>query len=320
MMIDRGDQFFLGVDGGGTKTDAVLTGSDGVVLAKAKAGGLSYRHNSMESVLEILSGLLETCSSLASIGTDMVTSICIGLPLYGEYESFDAVVSEKIAKRLGDRVIIVNDAEVAWAGSLSCRPGINVVAGTGMIAFGRDEKGNVGRAGGWSEHFSDEGSGYWLAVRGMGIFSKQSDGRLPRGPLYRLVKEKYNLCSDYDFIRVVEEKLLPNREKTAAFQFLIAEAAKMGDMTIPPLYEKAAEELSCAVVALKEKLDFFMDPIIASYSGGVFNVGEMILDPLKVNLSRYGIRLEAPIFTPAEGAAMMASCRLRERNGNERGI
>jgi N-acetylglucosamine kinase-like BadF-type ATPase len=299
--------YFLGIDGGGTKTDAVLTDAAGVILARAKEGGLSYRHNGLARVLEVLSALLEACSAEASLSPGDIASICVGLPLFGEDEACDAMLREKIGEALGARVTIVNDVEAAWAGARSLLPGLVVVSGTGMIAFGRDEKGGAARAGGWSEHFSDEGSAYWLAIRGMGVFSKQSDGRLPRGPLYELVRETFALRKDYEFIRVAEEELLPSREKTAEFQLLMAQAARRGDATMPPLYEEAAKELSRALVAVKEGLDFRADPVIASYAGGVFKVGGMVIDPLRAELSRYGIRLEPPRSTPAEGAALIAS-------------
>ena len=46
-----------------------------------------------------------------------------------------------------------------------------------------ERAGRRSRVGGWGELFGDEGSAYWIAVRGLAAFSRMSDGRLPAGPL-----------------------------------------------------------------------------------------------------------------------------------------
>ena len=61
--------------------------------------------------------------------------------------------------------------------------GINIVAGTGSIGYG-ERRGKTARAGGWGEVFGDEGSAYWIAVQGLNVFTRMSDGRLPKGSLH----------------------------------------------------------------------------------------------------------------------------------------
>jgi len=83
----------------------------------------------------------------------------MGIPCYGESEDGDIELEKEIQTAFpGIPVYITNDVEVGWAGSLGLTPGVNVVAGTGSIAFGKDESGKTARCGGWSEFFSDEGS------------------------------------------------------------------------------------------------------------------------------------------------------------------
>ena len=69
---------------------------------------------------------------------------------------------------------IVNDSVVGWAGSLGLSSGINLVAGTGSIAYGRNDAGEEARAGGWDERFSDEGSCYWLGMKSLELFQKKA--------------------------------------------------------------------------------------------------------------------------------------------------
>ncbi len=88
-----------------------------------------------------------------------------------------------------DRYSCGNDMVGGWAGSLAGRDGVNVIAGTGSMAYG-ERGGTAHRVGGWSEVFGDEGSAYWVAVQGLNAFSRMADGRLPRGPLHALVRER----------------------------------------------------------------------------------------------------------------------------------
>jgi DeoR family transcriptional regulator of aga operon len=75
-----------------------------------------------------------------------------------------------------DRSPCDNDRVGGWAGVLAGRDKINVVAGTGSIAYG-ERCGRAHRVGGWSELFADEGSAYWVAVQGLNAFGRMSDAR-----------------------------------------------------------------------------------------------------------------------------------------------
>jgi N-acetylglucosamine kinase-like BadF-type ATPase len=85
-----------------------------------------------------------------------------------------------------------NDMICGWAGSLGCEDGINIVAGTGSIGYG-ERQGESARVGGWGEAFGDEGSAHWIAIQGLALFSRMSDGRMARGPLYDRVVEAFSL-------------------------------------------------------------------------------------------------------------------------------
>ena len=78
--------------------------------------------------------------------------------------------------------------------------------------------GKTARCGGWNEFFGDEGSCYWVGRKGMELFSKEADGRIPKGPLYSIVKQELHLADDYCFIDEVVTKIAPYRDKVAAFQ------------------------------------------------------------------------------------------------------
>ena len=234
-----------------------------------------------------------------------VLGICYGMPSFGEGGAADETAVARIREALAPYPLhVVNDVEVGWAGSMALAPGVNIVAGTGSIAYGRDEAGNSARSGGWMEFFSDEGSGYWLGRRAFQLFAKQSDGRVPRGRLHALMKARLGLEDDYELNNLVRDVYAPSREKTASIQRILLEAAREGDASAVRLYEEAARELAENVNAVLRQLRLGDTPAV-SYSGGIFETGDLILKPFRAALDA-SVRVMKPVWGPAEGALLLA--------------
>ena len=247
-------------------------------------------------------------SSLQKVGAQLTdcVGVCIGLPCYGENARQDEAMRDSLRKALTPAPLhIVNDVEVGWAGALECQPGIHIVAGTGSIAFAKDESGHAARSGGWNEFFGDEGSCYWIGKEAMSLFTKEADGRAAKGALYEIVRQELRLADDMDLIDLVIREYAPYRDKVAAFQRFAAQAAQEGDTEAIALYERAAHELALMVQALKRELRF-PDGTKVSYSGGLFQTGDLILAPLKREVTALHCALEAPKKSGVEGAWLLA--------------
>ena len=127
-----------------------------------------------------------------------------------------------------DRYSCDNDMVCGWAGSLAGEDGINVISGTGSMTYG-ERQGTGHRVGGWGELFGDEGSAYWIATQGLNAFSRMSDGRLARGPLYELLKERLELAGDLDVVSLVIDTWGGNRTSIAALATTVCQAAREED-------------------------------------------------------------------------------------------
>ena len=204
---------------------------------------------------------------------------------------------------------MLNDSEVAWAGSLACNPGINIVAGTGAIGFGIDSKGNTRRASGWGDLCGDEGSAYWISLKMIEAFTKQADGREERTRLYNIVRDELEIEDDFEILDIVLNKLDRRRDKIASLANLLFIAAEDDDHIAIEIYKEAAREHFLTIRALVEKMEFEEDEeILVSYSGGVFKSGKHILEPLESLIKSYrsDIKLIKPILNPGSGAALYA--------------
>ena len=294
----------IGIDGGGTKT-AFVIGNEKEIFYQIEKSGCSYLEIGKEAVVDlIVSGvkeLLKRCPDTVCDGC------CIGLPCYGENRQMDEWFKKTLCKALSPiKVQLVNDAVVGWAGSLECKEGIHVVAGTGSLAIGKGKEDTFARVGGWNEFFGDEGSCYWIGKEAMTLFSKQADGRVQKGALYDLVKEKYHLQDDFEFIDVVLNELAPYRDQVAGFQKIALQAARLHDKSVIHLYERAAEELTQMVFSVKQQLKWSTSEVPVSIYGGLLHAEELILDPLKQKLKLIGCTLEMPKRSAVEGALLMA--------------
>jgi N-acetylglucosamine kinase-like BadF-type ATPase len=299
---------FAGVDGGGSKTDYLLIDGSGQLLA-AHAGPASYHLEiGLDGLRTVLREGLAALFAQARIGGEAIAHAFFGLPGYGEDSAVEPALDDLPEPLLGHRRYRCgNDMVCGWAGSLGGGDGINIVAGTGSIGYG-ERRGASARAGGWGEVFSDEGSAYWIAARGLNAFTRMSDGRLPKGPLHALLRTSLDLSIDLDLCARILAGM--SRAGVARLARLIERAANDGDAEAIRIFDAAARELAEIVGAVRRSLGFAPAELVpVSYSGGVFKAGGLILGPLQRHLDAQfpGYRLQAPLLPPAAGAAIYAA-------------
>lgn len=300
--------FYLGIDGGGTKTSFMLINKFGDILSTTTSSTCHIHQVGFAGFKTILEkGINEVCSK-ANITKDDLTYVYFGIPAYGEnYE--EKIKMNKILEQIIKRKNFScgNDIEVALSGSLAGDPGICIILGTGAIAAGINEKSQIVRTSGWGHICGDEGSAYWIAKKGIEIFGKESDNRLVKTPLYYIFKEHLQIKTDFDLIFLIKDKYKEDRTKIAKLALLVYTAAKQGDNHAIDIFDKAAYECFLMIQGIVKQIQF-NDTINISYSGSVFNAKDLIINPLKKYLSNdfKNIKLIPPILSPLKGAAFNA--------------
>ena len=307
---------FLGVDGGGTKTRFALLDSQGRVLAEAERGTTYHPQVGLEGVRAILASGVEQVLGEAGLSAAAIRFAFFGLPAYGEDRQATSRLHAIPAAVLGhERYACDNDMVCGWAGSLAGEDGINVISGTGSMTYG--ERAGVGRrVGGWGELFGDEGSAYWIAMQGLNIYSRMSDGRLPKGALHALINEKLGLGDDLDLCAHVYGANAKTRGELAQFCPLIARAAESGDEAACGIFHRAGQELALIAGALRRKLGYeHNETVKLSYSGGAFAAGELLLAPFRQSLDGTGAYTFCrPLHEPHIGAALYAAKLWKNRD------
>ncbi|MFL6601361.1 MAG: N-acetylglucosamine kinase [Steroidobacteraceae bacterium] len=301
---------FLGVDGGGTKTDFLLIDENGRVLASHHGGSAYYLETGFDALQAMLAEGIHATLKQGSVSASQLEFAFIGLPAYGE----DSGLLPRLDRTAADvlpqnKFRCGNDMVCGWAGALAGSDGINIVAGTGSIAYGEFETRSA-RAGGWGELFSDEGSAYWIAREALTLFSRMSDGRAIKSPLYELIREHFHLHVDLDLCAMVYGPPRMTRSKLAGLAPLVARAAQAGDKGARQLFEQAADHLASIVHAVRDQLQVPLStPLPVSYSGGLFRLEGLLKPMLEASLNAGDRRYNfvAPRLTPVVGAALYAA-------------
>jgi N-acetylglucosamine kinase-like BadF-type ATPase len=302
---------FLGVDGGGTKTALCLVTDDGRVAATLRAPSCYYlgKREGVALVERVLRHGVAAVCRLAGIAPAEIAYGFVALPGYGEVSADIPALDAVPRAVLGhDRYACGNDMVAGWAGSLGAVDGINVVSGTGSICYG-ERAGRRVRVGGWGELFGDEGSGHWIGLRGMQVFSQMSDGRLPPGPLLDLVRTHLRPAADLDVIAITMVRWRTNRRRVAALSTVVAEAADRGDGQACAILSEAAANLVSLVDTARRRLGYAGgEAVPVSHSGGVFSVARVRDEFVRLlTETRTDHQFRQPLHPPVVGAALYAA-------------
>ncbi|MCI6603310.1 MAG: ATPase [Clostridiales bacterium] len=306
--MSREEDLYLGIDGGGSKTAFCLAEASGRVLVESSCGSIHLKQISAQEFRARVRTELHRLGLEFSRGRRL-KRVFAGIPGYDEYPDLRAEADVLMAELFSCPKSCANDCVAGWAGGTACQPGINMVLGTGAIAYGRNAQGKDLRSSGWGPFVGDEGSAYDLGRKLLSIFGKEADGRLPRNAVYRLVREHFKLNTDFD-IFIYLEKGAYERAFVAKLSMLLAEAAKAADPAAIQAFQKAGEEAALAILACARKLFTPDESVLVSTSGGVFKAGDLILNPLNAALKQSGwpFSLRPPRLEPLRGAVLMAMC------------
>ncbi|TYT21052.1 ATPase [Dictyoglomus thermophilum] len=294
--------YFLGVDGGGTKTIAYLLDEESNLIFKNISGPTNLLENGEEVFRKNLRELLYPV--LKNINPKDIKS-CFGLPAVGEFREDVKILREIIKEELNiEADTIVNDVVIGWAGGNLARDGIHVVAGTGTITYGR--KGNKDiRVSGWGSIIGDEGSAYYIGYRTLNEVSRELDGRKRRTDLTKLIFKKLNLRDHLDFIEFIYDPQKDRRSNIASVAKITYEIAKIGDKKALKILKDSAKELALTVTTANKFLKI-EKPITVTYSGSVLEKNEIVREEFIKLLAKGGYEVKSPKLSPVLGAVLLA--------------
>lgn len=301
----------LGVDGGGSKTRAVVADGAGEILGEGLAGPSNpLRVGVGEAVGAIRDAADKAC---AEAGVRRVEIVAAEVGLAGVRRADIRERMRAAIAELGFKTVeVVTDADIALHGATDGKPGIVIIAGTGSICCGINARGRRACAGGWGPLVGDEGSGAWIARRALQAVARATDGRGRKSSLVEAACEYFNVTAPDDLSTAVYAPSMTNT-RIAGFGGRVVEAAKRRDVVAREIVEEAGRELALSSAAVIRKLKMERERFQVAYVGGVFAAGPLILDSLAEELKRVAPHafLAPPVLAPAEAAARMAGEQLQ---------
>jgi N-acetylglucosamine kinase-like BadF-type ATPase len=308
--------YFLGFDGGGTKTDCYLVDAEGTVLHRATAGPSNPLRAGYAKAWFTLSDAADFVLERQRLKAEDIRGICAGIGGAGR-----DTVARRIATFLerafpAAAVLVTTDLAITLDAAVgdSKAEGVILVVGTGSAAFGRDAKGKTARAGGRGPWFSDEGSAFDIGRRAMAAVVRAEESR---GPQTALSGKMLTWLGCNEWTRVLDW-VIKNPDDVFPRVFpLVAELGDKGDSVSCEILTGAAESLAQLAASVVQKLDMQNRNIIIAKSGGALGRSKFFDAAIDSNLA--GLAPQAQIVAlqmkPAEAAARMA-IHLPKRKGH----
>lgn len=293
--------YVIGVDGGGTKTTAILGSKKGELLAKREAGPSNYQVIGRENFKKLIISLIDNLIKDSHIKKSEISKISLGLAGVGrENEKREVRI---ILKNAGFDSIVENDAVIALVGALGGKLGVVIIAGTGSIALGKNENNEIARAGGWGYILGDEGSGFYIGKNALIYALKEYDRRGEKTILTEMIKQNLKISNTEEVVPMVYSGKL-TRAGISDLAKLVFKAAKRGDKIANIILSKAGKELGLLAYAVIKRLKFKNKNIDIGLVGGIFKEKEYLLEPIK-SVIPYNINFKEPRFPPVVGALLM---------------
>ncbi|HTR80554.1 MAG TPA: BadF/BadG/BcrA/BcrD ATPase family protein [Bacteroidota bacterium] len=302
-------QYVIGIDGGGTKTAGVIADLNGRHLFQHVSGPSNFQIIGAEKTARVVLSIVRECCRSVGAKPKDVCAITIGLAGVGRpadrKKMLGALRILSSARKFQLRKLRVeSDARIALEGAFNGGSGIVVIAGTGSVAFGKDDRGKVYRVGGWGRILGDEGSGYAIGKSALAAVCRYLDGRSASTKLTSMIKTKFKFRTSEQIIT----KVYRNGFDLALVAPLVMEAAKKGDLIARDIVESASLELTGHVRALVSKIHTKNRGIQLSFIGGLIGRDTPLRKALRQHIigSLPEVQIVSPHGSPLHGAVLMS--------------
>lgn len=293
--------YYIGADGGGTRTTAVLISETGKILKVCRGKGLNYNAIGMEKAQAHLKTLIDELTrglpdeSEIKIGVGM--SALDDLPTERQLSDFAGNVFQK------ENLFLHSDAYMALMAATLGESGVLVICGTGSMAVYADETLKQTPAGGWGYLLGDYGSSYQLAIDGIKAAIRAFEETGEKTTLKDAMMTRFSLSAPRRLIDYVyAPSTLPS--DIAQFAIDVLNEAHSGDQTAMAIVTEHFDILSRIVDSLtKHAL-----PDVIWLFGGVFEHNKWVIGLFEKMLSRFKIGVRASLipYPPAIGSAVYA--------------
>ena len=308
------NRYAVGLDGGGTKTAAVLCAPDGRTLERRTFGPMN-RNGGEEAVKKTLKDCFAWLESQPG-GLAACGAVCAGSAGISNPDAYQFLVDGIRSCGYSGALQLVGDQVTALAGALGKPVGTVLIAGTGSICYARTADGRERRTGGWGHLIDDEGSGYALGRDILRAVVRAGDGRGAKTVLTDLVAERLGGAGAAQVIRFTYAPDTTKKE-IASLATLLDPALAKDDTVAKEILAYAAQQLAAMVAAAVRPLELQAGQV--ALRGSVLEKNAAVRGALqKKLLADFPLMtFPAALGDAADGAGAMAVQMLNEKEKND---
>jgi len=231
--------YYLGVDGGASKTAALVTDDNGRALGDGLAGPSNHLRVGIETAARNIERAVNRALVAADVASREIAWTYCGIAGADHPAHRQEVVDSLSVFFPRGNFTVDNDARIALSGAVGFGAGIVVIAGTGSVCVGRNDAGDEARAGGWGPLVGDEGSGFAIARAGLAAILRAFDGRGPATLMTEFLKRDYDMMPP-DLPRFVYATTT-HADDIARVGKLVIDAAENGDAPAHEIVQRAGD-------------------------------------------------------------------------------
>ncbi len=276
----------LGVDGGGTKTLAWLAECDkqgeARILGRGTAGSSNIVAVGLELALENLALSVEQAFADARLAITPLAAGVFALAGSGTAEAQRQILDFLEQQFSIASTEVIHDGQAVLQAGTPDGWGIAMIAGTGAVAYGKNQQGESAVVGGWGYWFGDEGSAYWIGQAALRAVSQAADGRAQQTKLTEAVLQRLE-SSDPRAMLTALSSQGDTRLAIAELAALVNELAQQGDAIAHNIVRLAAQNWCQHIRCLNQKL-MPGRPFPLALAGGVLCESQLARDELQQQL------------------------------------
>lgn len=310
--------YVIGLDGGGTKTEAIAINQQGHLLYRYEGGATNPNSVTYSMAERHLVDILDHVLSQPTLQAVSCGAICLGLAGGGTadvQQYFTTFIEQYFAKNQNPftQVIVTTDAHIALVAGLGREYGILVISGTGSIAFGITPEGKTYRTGGWGHLLGDQGSGYAIGLLTLQAAVRRYDGIGAETTLFERILQHHQWTKIDELKSYIYQPQI-QKQHIADYARVSIEAAEQGDAIARQIIHQAADEMAILTKALVDMDEQFTGlPIVMS--GSIFHYSQLFRARYIQQVREFTPHIEPRLGTEpaALGAAQLALQRLTNK-------
>ncbi len=306
------ETLILGIDGGGTKTLALLAAVSSAgtpkILGRCAAGSTNVNAVGWEEAFSNLR--IASQGAWEAANREATTAEMAVLALSGAgRDSAQKKIADWVTKEgIASRVEVIHDAEAVLMAGTPEGYGVALIAGTGAVALAVNESQESSISGGWGYWFGDEGSAFWLGQAALRAVSLAADGRGPATSLEAQLLEHLQIDKPRDLLSALSTDNSV-RQAIASLARSVVGAAETGDHVAKAIVDEGALHLAKLVHSSAAAVTLGPDFSLA-VAGGVLCGSPYVQDALRLKLGGLGLEPH-PVESVAEPAlgTLNLACR-----------